>query len=597
MPQKTTRFTIITPERSIGFALFAIFLVLFGFCAAPDVTWGDSGEFASVVQTLGIAHPTGYPLYIMVGKVLTTLSPATPARTLNLFSAFCAALTIWAFFHLILRVFELLRPCFKETLPEFFESITAILMAAALGLSPVFFSQAVITEVYALSNLFQVLLWLSLVNWWLKKGGLKIFFLILGLAMAHHLTILIFAPFMFFIVLLGLRQPDRDQKEILFAAPLALPGLALYLYIPLRAAAEPALNWGDPSSLDGLLWVIRGGDFRGLLKFDPLFDNFSRTMKLVIQWHANRLEGQFGGLSYLFPLALVGYIGTLAYREIRSRLLPLGLMILAVLFSAFYFSFYMVGDQAIFFAMTYPLTVLLIAAITIAIIVWVWKKIGSIQSQGSEKMVFQLRLAAAGIFLLLIAGTVLKTGLLSVAHECARNDRGAQAFGAAIMDELPPGSLILVGLREGESDNSIYPLWYQKWALGRGEDVAVMGSNFFNSPWYQYQLPDDVWFPERADLKRRGLASETDGLGVAFVSRGAWIRTIILFLQKNAPNRTLYTLSWMTELEPYFEKELVIKAPVDPGVVPDYYKPFLPGDGSLYRLTPRGEEIPKKETK
>jgi len=46
-------------------------------------------------------------------------------------------------------------------------------------------------------------------------------------------------------------------------------------------------------------------------------------------------------------------------------------------------------------------------------------------------------------------------------------------------------------------------------------------------------------------------------------------------------------LSWIPELEPYFSAEKVATIPVQSGVVPEYYKRFLPSDGTLYRLTPK----------
>ena len=73
-------------------------LALYLATLAPSITLangaGDSGELASTAYTLGIAHPTGYPLYTLIGFVVTHLVPAEPARSLNVFSALMGALTI-----------------------------------------------------------------------------------------------------------------------------------------------------------------------------------------------------------------------------------------------------------------------------------------------------------------------------------------------------------------------------------------------------------------------------------------------------------------------------------------------------------------------
>lgn len=582
------RFTLITPKAPIGFALFAIFLVLYGFSAAPDVTWGDSGEFASVAQTLGIAHPTGYPLYTLAGKLLTLLSPFTPARTLNFFSAFCSALAVGMLYRTIRSFLACQRLLPLELEPPWFAPAAAALGASLLGVSPVFFSQAVITEVYALSNLFQVLLWYLLLEWWRGKDTLRMFFLTLGLALAHHLSILAFAPFFLLILLLGFRYQERSQKELPLSAVYALPGLSLYLYIPLRAGSGPVLNWGDPSSFEGLLWTLRGGDFQGMLRFDPLFTQGPSVLALLARWHAARLEAQFGWLWLLLPalLAVLGYV-LLRDRESRKSLAPAAVMAASVLFTVFYFSFYMVGDQEIFFVMTYPVCALFIAA-GLGVVAMggqaVWK---ILLEKGKDRFSSRYTSAIPLSILALAAILIVQMGISSFRRESARHDRGALLFGQALIEALPPGSLLLVGLNEGQGDNSIYPLWYQKWALGRGEGVAVIGANFFNSPWYPFQLPEDVWFPSQRTLKGMGLVMETEGLGTVFTGRESWIRAIVLFLQKNEPNRALYTLSWMKELEPYYRGEVVAEAPVEPGVVSEDYKRFLPSDGRLFKLTPR----------
>ena len=43
--------------------------------AAPTVLPGDSGEFQFAAPLLGLAHPTGYPLYLILGKLWTVLVP------------------------------------------------------------------------------------------------------------------------------------------------------------------------------------------------------------------------------------------------------------------------------------------------------------------------------------------------------------------------------------------------------------------------------------------------------------------------------------------------------------------------------------------
>ena len=53
--------------------LFVFFFSLYVYTSAPDVHDGDSGEFATAVNELGLAHSTGFPLYMLIGKSVSSL--------------------------------------------------------------------------------------------------------------------------------------------------------------------------------------------------------------------------------------------------------------------------------------------------------------------------------------------------------------------------------------------------------------------------------------------------------------------------------------------------------------------------------------------
>ena len=145
------------PVLAVG--LFAGSMVLYVQTLAPSVAtlFDDSLEFPLVAYRLAIAHPTGYPLYILLGKLFSRvpwIGAGGPAQqnvawSVNLLSAVGGALTV-AF------VFLIARQLTRRRLP-------ALLGAAALTVSPIFWSQSVIAEVYTLNSAFvAVLLWLAL---------------------------------------------------------------------------------------------------------------------------------------------------------------------------------------------------------------------------------------------------------------------------------------------------------------------------------------------------------------------------------------------------------------------------------------------------
>ncbi|MFN2185792.1 MAG: protein O-mannosyl-transferase family, partial [Anaerolineae bacterium] len=131
--------------------LFAASLALYVQTLAPSVAalFDDSLEFPLVSYRLGIAHPTGYPLYTLLGKLYTLLPWHDVAWRVNLLSAVAGALTV-ALVYLVARQLGARR-------------LPALLGAAALAASPVFWSQAVVAEVYTLTGAFiALLLWLAL---------------------------------------------------------------------------------------------------------------------------------------------------------------------------------------------------------------------------------------------------------------------------------------------------------------------------------------------------------------------------------------------------------------------------------------------------
>ncbi|MFC2015672.1 protein O-mannosyl-transferase family [Chloroflexota bacterium] len=134
-------------------ALFAGSLALYSRTLAPSVAtlFDDSLEFPLVSYRLGIAHPTGYPLYTLLGKVFTLGPWPNVAWGVNFLSAVASALTI-ALLYLIGRRLTRRR-------------LSAVLGAVALAVSPVFWSQAVIAEVYALNSAFIAALLLLALHW------------------------------------------------------------------------------------------------------------------------------------------------------------------------------------------------------------------------------------------------------------------------------------------------------------------------------------------------------------------------------------------------------------------------------------------------
>ena len=63
------------PDWSLSVVTALIASLIFVRTACRTVFVGDSGELAAAVHTLGVAHPPGYPLYVLLGKLFSVLVP------------------------------------------------------------------------------------------------------------------------------------------------------------------------------------------------------------------------------------------------------------------------------------------------------------------------------------------------------------------------------------------------------------------------------------------------------------------------------------------------------------------------------------------
>ncbi len=203
-------------------SIVALLMALYIATLLPDVASGDIAELQRVPPTLGLAHPTGYPLYSLLGFVWSHLPlGGTFAWRMNLFSAVAAAGACGVVF-----------VCGRELGQH---RVVAAAAALALGASFTFWAQATIAEVYGLAALLQGLLILALLRWRARRWPFWFVGAAVGLALAHHRTSMLMLPGAGLFVLLT-RRPQA--REIVAALLAVLCGLLFYLYLPWRAPPE-----------------------------------------------------------------------------------------------------------------------------------------------------------------------------------------------------------------------------------------------------------------------------------------------------------------------------------------------------------------------
>src|SRR5437773_4527895 len=118
----------------VGVAAFAVYAL----GASRTIYVGDSGELVTAVAVLGIPHPSGYPLYVLLGKLWTLAVPiGSIAFRMSLFSAFWAAAACGMLYRLSRET--------RLSVPA------SILSALLLAFAPTFWAEANVQRVYALN--------------------------------------------------------------------------------------------------------------------------------------------------------------------------------------------------------------------------------------------------------------------------------------------------------------------------------------------------------------------------------------------------------------------------------------------------------------
>ncbi len=253
--------------RVTAAAIAVISLSLYCLTLAPGLTFIDSGELAAVCSTAGIAHPTGYPLFTILGYLFTRIIPGRDILLLNFLSSLwaCATLTI---------LFLLCRNIFFQTGSEekcsAMRPVQAVALGAGvllLGFSRVFWAVALETEVYALQAFCTAFVMLAACRVFCSEGRIAgpwnaLLFFSLGLSFCNHMSTVLLVPALMYLAFASRRTWYSGWKKLSAAAGFFLLGLTPYAYLPLRAATKPTLNWGNPSNWETFLWHIGGKQYR-----------------------------------------------------------------------------------------------------------------------------------------------------------------------------------------------------------------------------------------------------------------------------------------------------------------------------------------------
>jgi hypothetical protein len=458
-------------------------LVLYLLTAAPTITWRnggiDSGELATAVATGGVAHPPGYPTYLLLGS-LVALLPVEPARSLAWLSAVCAAVAVACAAIGGSRGAAEVALAAQEADGRSLSGaagsgrlttlLGAIVPASILATSHLLWASATYAEVNAPAAAVCGL-WLVLRPWQLlAPRRLAAVGLLLGAGMGLHALL----GFLVMPTALGqlrgspLGGRARAARLAILAGALGL-GACVFALLAFWPAGGP-VNWYSPQAWDGWRRLVTAEAYRGLLEPGGAPARALFMLRLLVE-----------------NLAILGAVAAVAgVQEVLARkpwhgsggtLACAATALLYVLFAALYIA----RDSEVYLL---PSLILLSPAMGA----------GAASASALVRRAAPRALPLVAVVLLLPAALQMVRGWPALN---LRDDRTALTYARDVLASAPPGGAIIAS-----GDAVTFSLWYVRYALGARPDVSVVNEDLLYEDWYRGQLrrlhPDLVvpaWAP------------------------------------------------------------------------------------------------------
>ncbi len=524
----------------VGVAALAVYLATL----ARTIIYGDGPELTAAAHGAGVAHPPGYPLYTMLGFAFTHLLPfGSIAFRMNLLSALPAAATA-ALVYLL---------AYRASQSRLASAVGAFVFAFGL----VFWSQAVSAEVYALHLLFVCAILASALEWD-ARGSRRLLYAtagLWGLSLTHHLSSVLLLPALAYLAATS-RHRSQFLRELRGTLPLFLAPLLLYLYLPLSALRNPALNWGDPSTWSNFVAHVTGQQYRYMMGIHS-FGELWRHVVAYGGWPQH--GGNPGHLLTQFSVGLVWLAPWGAWGLFRWRRRVFWATLLLYLAVIAWSLSYGIADIEVYYLPSHMVVALWIACGLRQlrfVLARRWRRLPIPRYE--KRQISSLTSAAMlGLPLILLAGNWQANNL--------RPDHSAHTMGRTVLARLKPNAILIAA-----GDRWLFPVLYEHYAENQRPDVAVIYLR-------------EILFP---DFTRRITALSREGVLVrvppSWQSRPSGLRDYALLKQVIADNlgqRPVYFLGLPEEMEhgdprfrrsvpPYTQVPLILAPLMEVGAPP-----------------------------
>jgi Protein of unknown function (DUF2723) len=496
------------PPYRWAVATFAVVMVIYGLTLSPTTAFWDTSEYIAAAKVLGIPHPPGNPLFVILAHTFGLLPiAASYAERINLFAAFTSAAAAGFWFLVAERW---LRGIVQVRWARYAAAFGGVLVGAT---SWTVWNQSTVNEkVYTVSLLSIALVMWLVVRWGDDEPGphrdrwLVLIAYVLALSSTNHLMGLLAVPALVVYVLWTDWRVVTRPPVLVGILVAALVGVSLnYIWLPMRAAQYPPINEGEPigffsQALKDVLNRVQYGK-------PPLTDrqaSFAGQLANFWQYYTWQFARDWGRLSSLATavftaLGLYGLVG-LWKSDRRAGIAGIALLgtlsVGLVFYMNFKYGFSQYLDQAnlprevrerdYFFVGSFAVFGAFVACGLGAVMQDI---VQGLRDRGSETA----RWGAASVVLLLpLVPLFGNHATASRAHETMARD-----FAYDMLNSVEPyGVLITAG------DNDTFPLWYAQEVEGIRPDVTLANLSLMNTDWHLRQLArrkTPAFDPARAD--------------------------------------------------------------------------------------------------
>ena len=471
--------------RAVAGAVFLTALAVYSITLTPSCPFWDSGEFIATANVLGIPHPPGTPLYVLIGRLFAMVPIATVAVRVNWLSALASALAVLFTFLLTVRLLRYTQGEERTRADEVIAWAGGAAAAFFVAFSNTFWESAIEAEVYALSSWMQVFILYLGVKWWegLERGEgdnrLLAAWYLCWLTVGIHLGTFLVMPSLVLLVLMVNWRSLLSPRNLAWAVVLAVVGLSVHFYLYLRAMANPPINEGDPQTWESLRAMLMREQYGSRPPFPrsaPWSFQFGMFFRYFFEQYV--LHPSLGTLAGALPIA-VGLFGAVMHGlRHRKTFVYFGLTVLLTtvgLLVYLNFTDHEVRERDYFYTSGFHFYAVWIGMGLAFLLEWLrerWALLRRREAMGAAC------LAAVGVSLLPL-GT----------HWHTHDRRGyyvASDYAHNMLAPLARNSFIFTN-----GDNDTFPLWYIQEVEGFRKDVRVINLSLLNTDWYIQQLRDE----------------------------------------------------------------------------------------------------------